>query len=153
MPPASTPTPPQRASFTPAQWSDLPGFAQDDLAQQGHAIELRLYAEDPARGFLPSPGDVTRLVWPSGPDVRIDTGIEQGSKVTPFYDPLLAKLIVRGKTRDAAIERGREALGALCVEGVRTNASLLARVLADPVFCRGDLAIHYLTRLLEAKQG
>ena len=129
------------------------GFAQDDLAQQGHAIELRLYAEDPARGFLPSPGDVTRLVWPSGPDVRIDTGIEQGSKVTPFYDPLLAKLIVRGKTRDAAIERGREALGALCVEGVRTNASLLARVLADPVFCRGDLAIHYLTRLLEAKQG
>ncbi|MCC6642193.1 MAG: acetyl-CoA carboxylase biotin carboxylase subunit [Deltaproteobacteria bacterium] len=129
------------------------GLAQADLAQTGHAIELRLYAEDPARGFLPSPGEVTRLVWPSGADVRVDAGIEQGSKVTPFYDPLLAKLIVRGETREAAIGRGREALRTLSVEGVKTNAPLLARVLADPAFFRGEVSIHYLSRLLEQKQG
>lgn len=128
------------------------GFVQEDLAQRGHAIELRLYAEDPARGFLPSPGDVTRLVWPAGPDVRVDAGIEQGSKVTPFYDPLLAKLVVRGQTRDAAIDVGREALRTLVVEGPKTNASLLARVLDDPSFRRGEVSIDYLSRLLARKQ-
>jgi acetyl-CoA carboxylase biotin carboxylase subunit len=129
------------------------GLAQTDVKQRGHAVELRLYAEDPAKNFLPSPGEVTRLVWPSGPDLRVDAGVENGSKVPPFYDPLLAKLIARGDTREAAIARAREALGALVIEGVKTNGALLARVLDDPAFCRGELSTSYLSRLLQYKPG
>jgi acetyl-CoA carboxylase biotin carboxylase subunit len=124
------------------------GLSQVGLRQQGHAIELRLYAEDPAKGFLPSPGTVTRLVWPEAPWLRIDSGIESGTKVTPFYDPLLAKLIVFGDDREQAIDRARTVIGGVVVEGVRTNAPLLARVLEDPAFRRGELAIHYLSQLL-----
>ncbi len=129
------------------------GLAQTDVTQRGHAIELRLYAEDPARNFLPSPGEISRLVWPSGPDVRVDAGVEEGSKVTPFYDPMLAKLIVRGETRAAAIACARGALGGLVLEGVKTNAPLLARVLGDPAFCRGEISTSYLARLLQQKPG
>jgi acetyl-CoA carboxylase biotin carboxylase subunit len=129
------------------------GLAQGDVAQRGHAIELRLYAEDPAKNFLPSPGTVTKLVWPRGDDVRIDAGIEQGSKVTPFYDPLLAKLVTRGDTRAAAIATARAALDALVIEGVKTNASLLARILDDPTFRQGELSIHYLVRLLQQERS
>ncbi len=124
-----------------------------EVRQTGHAIELRLYAEDPARNFLPSPGRITRLVWPVGPDVRVDAGVEEGSAVTPFYDPLLAKIITRGDTRDAAIGRAREALGALVVDGVKTNAPLLDRVLGDPAFHRGELSTSYLTRLLQRERS
>jgi acetyl-CoA carboxylase biotin carboxylase subunit len=129
------------------------GLAQADVRQHGHALELRLYAEDPARNFLPSPGQITRLVWPSGPDVRVDAGVEEGSRVTPFYDPMLAKLVVRGDTREAVIARARAALDSLLIEGVKTNASLLARVLDDPAFRRGELSTSYLSRLLQQKQG
>jgi acetyl-CoA carboxylase biotin carboxylase subunit len=129
------------------------GLAQADVKQRGHAVELRLYAEDPAKNFLPSPGEITRLVWPSGPDLRVDAGVENGSKVPPFYDPLLAKLITRGDTREAAIARAREALGALVIEGVKTNAALLARVLDDPAFRRGELSTSYLSRLLQHEPG
>ncbi len=126
-------------------------FSQPELRQRGFAIELRLYAEDPARNFLPSPGTITKLVWPTGDDLRIDAGVEEGSKVTPFYDPLLAKIIARGETRDSAVARARAALDALTIEGVRTNAPLLARVLDDGAFRRGELSIHYLSQLLQQK--
>jgi len=129
------------------------GLAQADVRQRGHAVELRLYAEDPTKNFLPSPGEITRLVWPSGPDQRVDAGVENGSKVPSFYDPLLAKLIARGDTREAAIARAREALGALVIEGVKTNAALLARVLDDPAFRRGELSTSTLSRLLQHRQG
>jgi acetyl/propionyl-CoA carboxylase alpha subunit len=129
------------------------GLEQTDVKQRGHAVELRLYAEDPAKNFLPSPGEITRLVWPSGPDLRVDAGVENGSKVPPFYDPLLAKLIARGDTREAAIARARAALGALVIEGVKTNAALLARLLDDPAFRRGELSTSTLSRLLQHKPG
>ena len=129
------------------------GLTQADVMQRGHALELRLYAEDPTKNFLPSPGEITRLVWPSGPDLRVDAGVENGSKVPPFYDPLLAKLIARGDTREAAIARAREALGALVIEGVKTNAALLARVLDDPAFRRGELSTSTLSHLLQHKPG
>jgi acetyl-CoA carboxylase biotin carboxylase subunit len=124
-------------------------FGQRELAQRGHAIELRVYAEDPARNFLPSPGALRKLVWPSGQDLRVDAGVEEGSRVTPFYDPLLAKIVVRGPTRERAIERALAAVDATIVEGVKTNLSLHRRVLRDPQFRRGELSIQYLARLLE----
>ncbi len=124
-------------------------FGQADLAQRGHAIELRIYAEDPARNFLPSPGALTKLVWPSGEDVRVEAGVEEGARVTPFYDPLLAKIVVRGETRERAIERALAAVDATIVEGVKTNLALHRRVLCDPAFRRGELSIHYLARLLQ----
>ena len=129
------------------------GLAQADVRQRGHAVELRLYAEDPTKNFLPSPGEITRLVWPSGPDLRVDAGVENGSKVPSFYDPLLAKLIARGDTREAAIARAREGLDALVIEGVKTNAALLARVLDDPAFRRGELSTSTLSHLLQHKPG
>jgi len=129
------------------------GLRQEELSQAGHALELRLYAEDPERGFLPSPGTVGRLVWPEGDDVRIEAGIEEGSRVTPFYDPLLAKLVFRGDDRDAAIRCARSGLDGLVLEGVKTNAALLARVLDDPGFREGALSTSYLERLLAAQRG
>src|SRR3974390_708692 len=86
----------------------------------GHAIELRVYAEDPRR-FLPSPGAITAWEEPSGPGVRVDAGYAAGTTVTPFYDPLLAKLCVHGATRDEAISRARQAVGGFRVEGPKTN--------------------------------
>ena len=129
------------------------GLGQADVTQRGHALELRLYAEDPTKNFLPSPGEITRLLWPSGPDLRVDAGVENGSKVPSFYDPLLAKLIARGDTREAAIARAREALDALVIEGVKTNAALLVCVLDDPAFRRGELSTSTLSRLLQHKPG
>jgi acetyl-CoA carboxylase biotin carboxylase subunit len=129
------------------------GLVQSDVRQRGHALELRLYAEDPARNFLPSPGGITRLVWPAEPYVRVDSGVEQGSRVTPYYDPMLAKLVIHGQTRDEAIARARASLDSLVIDGVKTNAPLLARVLEDPAFRRGELSTSYLPRLLERQRG
>lgn len=104
----------------------------------GHAIELRLYAEDPVN-FLPQPGRVERLRWPDGPGIRIDTGIEEGSEVTPHYDPLLAKIIIHGVDRHAAIASARVALDALVLDGVVHNGPALRRVLSDTAFVAGDV--------------
>jgi acetyl-CoA carboxylase, biotin carboxylase subunit len=122
-------------------------FEQQELRQTGHAIELRLYAENPDKNFLPSPGTIERLVWPEGADVRVDAGVEEGCRVTPHYDPLLAKLVVRAASRAAAIERAAEALGATVIEGIHTNLSLHRRILADPDFQRGTLTTEYLAGL------
>jgi acetyl-CoA carboxylase biotin carboxylase subunit len=124
-------------------------FRQEDLRQSGHAIELRLYAEDPAKNFLPSPGKITRLVWPAGADVRVDAGVEEGSQVTPFYDPLLAKLVARGPDRAAAIARALAAVDATVVEGPKTNLSALRLVLQDPAFRDGRVWIGYLAELMQ----
>ncbi|HVP28683.1 MAG TPA: biotin carboxylase N-terminal domain-containing protein [Myxococcota bacterium] len=128
-------------------------FAQPELRQRGHAIEMRVYAEDPAKNFLPSPGTITRLRWPAGDDVRVDAGVEQGSKVTPFYDPLLAKLVVRGPTRDAAIACALAALSATEIEGVKTNLDVHRRILEDAAFRRGEVSISYLGELMKRPQG
>jgi acetyl-CoA carboxylase biotin carboxylase subunit len=109
----------------------------DNLTPNGHAIELRVYAEDPVR-FLPSPGDITRWEEPSGEHVRVDSGYAAGTTVTPFYDPLLAKLCVWGSDRDEALARAREAVEQFQVEGPKTNLPFFARLLADERFVSGD---------------
>jgi len=113
---------------------------QDRISADGHAIECRLYAERPEKNFLPSPGELTCFDLPEEDgDIRIDTGLREGDRITPYYDPMIAKVIARGKTRDDAVERMLGALGEIEIEGVSTNLAFLTQILRDPVF-RNDLA-------------
>ncbi|MBO2532151.1 MAG: biotin carboxylase [Thermoactinomycetaceae bacterium] len=119
-------------------------LSQEEIRAEGHAIEFRICAEDPGT-FLPSPGSVELFQPPEGPGIRVDAGIESGNAVTPFYDPLVAKLIVSGSNREEALARSREALAAFRIEGIRTNLPLHRRIVEDPRFVRGK----YDTRFLE----
>jgi 3-methylcrotonyl-CoA carboxylase alpha subunit len=110
---------------------------QEELAISGHSIEARLYAEDPAHEFLPSTGRLDHFQLGRG--VRVDTGVEEGDRISPYYDPMIAKLIARGATRDEAIDRLVDALEQVEVWPVRTNAGFLARAAADPDFRAGDV--------------
>jgi acetyl-CoA carboxylase, biotin carboxylase subunit len=113
------------------------GFDPLSVAPEGHALEFRVYAEDPVR-FLPSPGAITEWEQPAGPGIRVDAGYEAGNTVTPFYDPLLAKLCVHGGTRDEALGRAREAVAAFRVAGPKTNLPFHADLLANEPFVSGD---------------
>jgi acetyl-CoA carboxylase, biotin carboxylase subunit len=113
------------------------GFDPLGVAPEGHALEFRVYAEDPVR-FLPSPGAITQWEQPSGPGIRVDAGYEAGNNVTPFYDPLLAKLCVHGGTRDEALGRAREAVAAFRLAGPKTNLPFHADLLASETFVSGD---------------
>jgi len=117
-----------------------------EVAARGHAIECRIVAEDPARGFLPSPGTITVWRAPAGPGVRVDAGVVEGSEVGLFYDPLLAKVIVHGPDRGAARARMVRALSELVVLGVDTTAELLRDVVASDAFARGDTTTDFLER-------
>jgi 3-methylcrotonyl-CoA carboxylase alpha subunit len=110
-------------------------FQQSDLSTRGHAMEARLYAEDPQREFQPQTGRLAVLEFP--PDVRVDSGVRAGDDVTPFYDPLLAKIIVHGETREAARAKLAEALCRTRVAGLQTNLAYLTRLLAEPRFAAG----------------
>jgi acetyl-CoA carboxylase biotin carboxylase subunit len=123
---------------------------QDDIQSRGHAIECRIYAEDP-KTFFPSPGPIVKLEEPKGEGIRLDTGVYQGWEVSTFYDPLLAKLIVWGPDRAAAIKRMREALDMYVVEGVKTNMSLLKDILQHPEFLSGNYTTGFLTTRLYKK--
>jgi 3-methylcrotonyl-CoA carboxylase alpha subunit len=113
---------------------------QEQLAIRGHAIEARIYAEDPARDFLPSIGTLEYLSTPAGSaQVRIDTGVRQGDAITPYYDPMIAKLIVHGADREDALARMRAALGEFHVAGVHTNVEFLHRLTAAPSFVEARL--------------
>ncbi|MEN2744364.1 acetyl-CoA carboxylase biotin carboxylase subunit [Sinomonas halotolerans] len=114
--------------------------SQEDVAFTGHAIECRINAEDPDNNFFPSPGRLTRLVWPEGEGVRIDSGVDEGSVVTPYYDSMLAKLIVHAPDRAAAIEGTLRALEAIEVEGVKTTIPMHRMLLSRPEFA--DVAHH-----------
>jgi acetyl-CoA carboxylase biotin carboxylase subunit len=129
-----------------AQGEPLP-FAQDEIAQRGHAIECRIYAEDPDQGFLPSPGTLLALRVPGGPGVRDDSGVYEGFTVPIHYDSMLSKLIVHAATRDQAIARMRRALEEYKVLGVRTTLPFLDRVLAHPDFVAGDFDTGFVARL------
>ncbi|MFF0944837.1 acetyl/propionyl/methylcrotonyl-CoA carboxylase subunit alpha [Kocuria sp. CPCC 205300] len=107
---------------------------QEDIAFGGHSVECRINAEDPERKFLPSPGSITRLDWPEGEDYRVDSGVRAGDTVAPYYDSLLAKLIVHAEDREVAVQRMGAALAATHVEGIRTTVPLLRRLVLDPVF-------------------
>jgi len=116
---------------------------QEDVRRCGAAIEFRIYAEDPVK-FFPSPGTIHKLVPPTGEGVRLDGGYEEGSVVTPSYDPMIAKLIVSGRDRVEAIARSRAALEAFTVEGIKTNIPLHRRIVADPAFAAGTLDTKFL---------
>jgi 3-methylcrotonyl-CoA carboxylase alpha subunit len=119
---------------------------QRDIARRGHAIEVRLYAESPERDFLPQTGSVQRLRLPPPELARVDTGIREGDAVTPFYDPMLAKLVVRGEDRGEAIRRLKRALAATAVLGVATNLGFLARLAAHPAFAAGEIDTGFIAR-------
>ena len=121
---------------------------QHEVSFDGHAIECRLVAEDPARDFMPSPGRVTRFAAPTLPGLRIDTHCRDGTLIPPYYDSLMAKLIAHSTDREGALATLREALGALEVEGVATNRGLLARIVAAPRFGAGDVTTTWLEELL-----
>jgi acetyl-CoA carboxylase biotin carboxylase subunit len=123
-------------------------FAQSDLTIRGHAIECRIYAEDPDNNYFPSPGKITVLLSPSGPGIRRDSGMYEGWNVPMDYDPLLAKLVGFGTDRHQAIMRLERALYEYFVAGIKTNISLFRRILRDPDFQAGRLDTGYLDRLL-----
>jgi len=114
-------------------------WTQEQVPQRGASIECRIYAEDPAKGFMPSPGRITRLVLPEGPGVRLECGVAEGVEVTVHYDPLLAKLVTAGSTRDEAIARMSAALEGFVVEGVRTAIPFQQRVMRSAAFQAGTV--------------
>src|SRR5271154_3082248 len=124
-------------------------FAQSDVAIRGHAIECRIYAEDPDNNYFPSPGKITLLLEPSGPGIRIDSGMYEGWTVPLDYDPLLAKLIGYGTDREEAIGRLTRALNEYFVGGIKANLSLFRRILRDPDFQAGSIDTGFLDRLLK----
>ncbi len=110
----------------------------------GHAIEFRINAEDPAYGFRPCPGTITRFEMPAGPGVRVETYVREGSRISPYYDSLVAKLIVYGQDRDEAIARARRAFDEVVIEGIETTASFHRKVLENKVFLSGSFATDFL---------
>lgn len=125
---------------------------QEDLRRQGCAIECRINAEDPACDFHPSPGRVEQAVWPSGEGVRVDTHVFSGARIPPFYDSLMAKIIVHGADRASALERLRQAITETRIAGVATNLPFHAAVLADGEFERGGVDTSFLPRFLERRR-
>ena len=120
-------------------------WRQDEIPQRRAAIECRVYAEDPSKGFLPSPGTVTKLELPSGEGIRIESGVEAGTTVSVHYDPLLLKLVAHGATRAQALERMDRALATCVIEGPKTTIPFLRRIVASDEF--GSGRVH--TQLLE----
>ena len=127
------------AAGEPLPWAD------GQITLRGSSIECRIYAEDPVKGFMPSPGRLTRLVLPQGPGVRLECGVAEGVEVSVHYDPLVAKLIATGRDRDEAIARMAAALDAFVVEGVKTTIPFHQRVMRSDLFRAGS--VH--TQLIE----
>ena len=128
-------------------------FAQNDLQARGAAIQCRVYAEDPASGFLPSPGKIVRLVTPSGPGIRDDGGAYPGSDVSSYYDPLVSKLCVWAPTRERAVARMRRALSEYIITGIRTNLAFHEKLFAHPEFIAGEYDTGFIERHQEALLG
>jgi acetyl-CoA carboxylase, biotin carboxylase subunit len=126
---------------------------QEEISTRGHAIECRIYAEDPENGFCPSPGKITRLLQPAGPGIREDCGVYEGWEVPLDYDPMLSKLVAFAETREAAIDRMLRALDEYAIGGIKTNVGLFRRILLDAAFRAGQIDTGYLERLLEAEVG
>ena len=126
------------------------GFTQSDVTATGHAVEARLYAEDPEKGFLPSTGKLWALQFPEGEGIRIDTGVVAGDTVTPFYDPMVAKVIAHGANRIEALDRLAQALGDTIVAGPRTNLAFLKKLALSPGFRDGPFDTGFIERNIEA---
>ena len=121
-------------------------FPSEAMVHRGHAIEFRVNAEDPARDFAPSPGEITTFHQPGGPGVRVDTHVYSGYRVPPYYDSLLAKLVVWGNTRQEAVARGREALESFVVEGIFTTIGYLSNITRDKAFQEGNVDTSFVDR-------
>jgi acetyl-CoA carboxylase, biotin carboxylase subunit len=130
-----------------AQGQSLP-FRQQDLRQRGHAIECRVYAEDPEAGFLPSPGRIAALSQPGGPGLRDDSGVYAGYEVPIHYDPLISKLVAWGHDRQEAILRMGRAVAEYKVVGIKTTLPFFERVLKDPSFLAGEYDTSFVERVL-----
>jgi acetyl/propionyl-CoA carboxylase alpha subunit len=128
------------AAGEPLPWS------QPALSQRGHAIECRIYAEDPEQNFLPQAGPLLQYSEPRGPNVRVDSGVAEGGEITVHYDPMIAKLIVSGETREVARQRALDALRRYVVLGVRTNIGFLIALLEHPAFIQGKVDTGFLDR-------
>jgi acetyl-CoA carboxylase biotin carboxylase subunit len=130
---------------------------QNELTQRGHAIECRIYAEDPANGFLPSVGVLGKVESPTGPNIRDDTGIYTGMEVTSYYDPMLSKLVVGSENREESINKMLWALSHYVVLGVTTNIPFLKQVIEHPEFKKGNITTHFIENYFkdwtEAKKG
>jgi acetyl-CoA carboxylase biotin carboxylase subunit len=140
------------AQLVVASGGRLP-WAQESLIQRGHAIECRVYAEDPSRDYLPQAGRLLMYREPQGPGVRVDAGVVEGGEVSVFYDPLLAKLIVHAESRGAAIARAAAALRRYIVLGIHTNIPLSSAILRHPRFVAGDVDTGFLDVERDALQG
>ncbi len=119
-------------------------FSQEDIEIRGHAIECRINAEDPLNDLTPSPGKITRYRSPGGPGVRIDSGVRMGYVITPYYDPMVSKLVVLGRDRQEAIARMKRALSEYIITGVKTNIPFHKAVMNDESFAKGDYSTHFI---------
>jgi 3-methylcrotonyl-CoA carboxylase alpha subunit len=126
------------------------GFSQADVTATGHAVEARLYAEDPEKGFLPSTGKLWALQFPEGDGIRVDTGVEAGDTVTPYYDPMIAKIIAHGATRNEALDKLAQALGETVVAGPRSNLAFLKKLAEAEGFRTGPFDTGFIDRNIEA---
>lgn len=120
------------------------GYVQSDLVARGHAIECRINAEDPRNNFAPAAGNVTKLVFPGGPGIRVDTHLYAGATIPPYYDSMIAKIVAFGDTREVAIARMERALRETLVEGVHTTIELCLEILAEPAFRNGRYDVEFL---------
>lgn len=120
-------------------------LTQDQVRCQGHSVEVRIYAEDPFKGFLPQSGQIALLREPQS-DVRIDTGVRQGDEISPYYDPMIAKLIVHGENRSSALGKMARALDNYCLAGIQSNVGFLRRLASHPAFIEGDLTTRFIER-------
>jgi acetyl-CoA carboxylase biotin carboxylase subunit len=127
------------------------GYTQDDVIIVGHAIECRINAESPDT-FTPSPGTITTFNPPGGPGVRLDTYVYPGYRVPPFYDSMIAKVIVHARTRELAIARMRRALDAMVIEGIKTTIPLHLKIMDDPDFQAGNISTRFMEDFL-ARNG
>jgi acetyl-CoA carboxylase biotin carboxylase subunit len=127
-------------------------FKQEEVKREGHAIEVRIYAEDP-KTFFPSPGTINKLRMPSGEGIRHELAVEEGSTVSPYYDPMIAKLIIHDKDRNAAIDHLHHVLNDYDVEGIKTNIPMLIQVVSHHAFRAGDTTTNFIEKYLKAQKS
>jgi acetyl-CoA carboxylase biotin carboxylase subunit len=123
-------------------------YKQEDVHITGHAIECRINAEDPAHGFRPCPGTITDMYLPGGKGIRIDSAIYSGYTISPYYDSMMAKLIVFAKNRDEAIKKMHSALGEVIIEGITTNIDFLYGIMEREDYQKGNITISYMDQIL-----
>ncbi len=127
-------------------------WKQEDVEINGAAIECRINAEDAENGFVPCPGKIEKLNLPGGPGVRVDTHIYAGYEISPFYDSLIAKLVVHGRSREDAISIMRRALSEFIISPIKTTVPLHLKIMESPVFIKGDISTHFIEEMLKEKQ-